>query len=105
VNDLGRACLGLMFAPFTWRTAVSGLRAWRPSRSSRGDAAPMNHYANRTAAFRTKWVLFHPVRLGALALWSGSDGFPAYIAGMVLASTLGTDHVSCADSGRSPSAF
>jgi glutathione-regulated potassium-efflux system ancillary protein KefC len=54
----------------------------------------VNHYANRTAAFRTKWVLFILFGLGALALWSGSEAvLPAYIAGMVLASTLGADHV------------
>ena len=54
----------------------------------------MNHYANRTAAFRTKWILFMLFGLGALALWSGSEAvLPAYIVGMVLASTFGTDHV------------
>jgi glutathione-regulated potassium-efflux system ancillary protein KefC len=54
----------------------------------------MNHYANRTAAFRTKWVLFLLFGLGTLALWAGSEPvLPAYIAGMVLASTLGTDHM------------
>ena len=72
-----------------------GRRAWRPSCSC-PLVTPhlMNHYANRTAAFRTKWVLFILFGLGALALWSGSEAvLPAYIAGMVLASTLGTDHV------------
>ena len=96
VNDLGTVLvLGLMFAPFTWRTpvfAVACLAAFvlLPT------VTPhlMNHYANRTAAFRTKWVLFVLFGLGALALWSGSEPvLPAYIAGMVLASTLGTDHV------------
>ncbi len=96
VNDLGTVLvLGLMFAPFTWRTAVFAvgcvvafvlLPVVTPHL--------MNHYANRTAAFRTKWVLFILFGLGALALWSGSEAvLPAYIAGMVLASTLGTDHV------------
>ena len=96
VNDLGTVlALGLLFAPFTWRTAVFAagsvvafvlLPLVTPRLS--------NHYANRTAAFRTKWVLFILFGLGALALWSGSEAvLPAYIAGMVLASTLGTDHV------------
>jgi Kef-type K+ transport system membrane component KefB len=53
----------------------------------------MNHYANRTAAFRTKWVLFILFGLGALALWAGSEAvLPAYIVGMVLATALGSDH-------------
>jgi len=96
VNDLGTVlALGLMFAPFTWRTAVFAvvsiaafvlLPVVTPHL--------MNHYANRTAAFRTKWVLFILFGLGALALWSGSEAvLPAYIAGMVLATTLGSDHV------------
>jgi Kef-type K+ transport system membrane component KefB len=53
----------------------------------------MNHYANRTAAFRTKWILFNLFGLGSLALWAGSEAvLPAYVAGMVLATVLGSDH-------------
>lgn len=96
VNDLGTVlALGLMFAPFTWRTVVFAagcivafvlLPVVTPHL--------VNHYGNRTAAFRTKWVLFILFGLGALAVWSGSEAvLPAYIVGMVLASTLGTDHV------------
>jgi glutathione-regulated potassium-efflux system ancillary protein KefC len=96
VNDLGTVlALGLMFAPFTWRTVVFAtgcivafvlLPLVTPHL--------VNHYGNRTAAFRTKWVLFILFGLGALAVWSGSEAvLPAYIVGMVLASTLGTDHV------------
>ena len=96
VNDLGTVLvLGLMFAPFTWRTAVFAV-ACLAAFVLLPLVTPhlMNHYANRTAAFRTKWVLFILFGLGALALWSGSEAvLPAYIAGMVLASTLGTDHV------------
>jgi Kef-type K+ transport system membrane component KefB len=95
VNDLGTVlALGLMFAPFTWRTlvfaAVSLLAFWLlPLVTPR----LMNHYANRTAAFRTKWVLFILFGLGALAIWAGSEAvLPAYIAGMVLATALGSDH-------------
>ena len=50
-------------------------------------------YGNRTAAIRTKWILLVLCCLGALALWSGSEAvLPAYIAGMVLAKTVGRDH-------------
>lgn len=95
VNDLGTVlALGFMFAPFTWRTVVFGVVsllafALLPIVTPR----LMNHYANRTAAFRTKWVLFNLFGLGALAFWAGSEAvLPAYVAGMVLATALGTDH-------------
>lgn len=96
ITDLGTVlALGVMFAPFTWRTlifaAVSILAfALLPLVTP----VLMNHYANRTAAFRTKWVLFILFGLGSLALWAGSEAvLPAYIAGMVLATALGTDHM------------
>jgi len=94
INDLGTVlALGLMFAPFNWRTfvfAAASLLAFvlLPIVTPR----LVNHYANRTAAFRTKWVLFILFGLGALALWSGSEAvLPAYVVGMVLASTIGAD--------------
>jgi glutathione-regulated potassium-efflux system ancillary protein KefC len=95
VTDLGTViALGLIFAPFGWRTAAFILASvvaflLLPL------VTPhlVNHYANRTAAFRTKWVLFILFGLGALALWAGSEAvLPAYIAGMVLSSALGADH-------------
>ncbi len=95
VNDLGTViALGLMFAPFTWRTlvfAVVSIAAF----GLLPLATPflVERYANRTAAFRTKWVLFILFGLGALAVWAGSEAvLPAYIAGMVLANVLGADH-------------
>jgi glutathione-regulated potassium-efflux system ancillary protein KefC len=96
VNDLGTVlALGIMFAPFTWRTLVFAVVsvlafALLPVVTPR----LMNHYANRTAAFRTKWVLFVLFGLGTLAMWAGSEAvLPAYIAGMVLATALGSDHL------------
>jgi Kef-type K+ transport system membrane component KefB len=95
VNDLGTViALGLIFAPFTYRTAVFvgvsvvllGLLAPITSRL-------IARYGNRTAAIRTKWILFVLLALGALALWAGSEAvLPAYIAGMLLAKTVGRDH-------------
>src|SRR5207249_10278850 len=81
-------------APFTYRTVIfivvtvlvlgllpvitARLTAW---------------YGNRTAAIRTKWILFVLCGLGALALWSGSEAvLPAYLAGIVLAKTMGRDN-------------
>jgi glutathione-regulated potassium-efflux system ancillary protein KefC len=95
VNDLGTViALGLMFAPFSWRTlvfAAASILAFGllPLVTPR----LVDRYANRTAAFRTKWVLFILFGLGALAVWAGSEAvLPAYIAGMVLATVLGGDH-------------
>jgi glutathione-regulated potassium-efflux system ancillary protein KefC len=96
VNDLGTViALGLMFAPFTWRTLVFVV-ACVVAFVALPLLTPhlMDRYANRTAAFRTKWVLFILFGLGALSLWAGSEAvLPAYIAGMVLATTLGGDHL------------
>ncbi len=95
VNDLGTViALGLMFAPFTYRTlifvGVSAVTIWLlPAITSRLVA----WYGNRTAAIRTKWILLVLCGLGALSLWAGSEAvLPAYIAGMALAGTIGRDH-------------
>jgi Kef-type K+ transport system membrane component KefB len=95
ITDLGTVLvLGLMFAPFTWKTVVFVV----------GCIAAfvllpivtphlIDRYANRTAAFRTKWVLFILFGLGALSLWAGSEAvLPAYIAGMLLSKDLASDH-------------
>jgi len=95
VTDLGTViALGLMFSPFTWKTAVFVLGCivaflLLPLVTPR----LINHFANRTAAFRTKWVLFILFGLGSLALWAGSEAvLPAYIAGMLLSRNLSADH-------------
>jgi glutathione-regulated potassium-efflux system ancillary protein KefC len=95
VNDLGTViALGLLFAPFTYRTAVfvgvcAAVLLLLPSITSHLIA----WYGNRTAAIRTKWILLVLCGLGALAVWAGSEAvLPAYIAGMVLAKTIGRDH-------------
>lgn len=94
INDLGTViALGLLFAPFTYKTAVfiggslvaffllPFVTTWLTRR-----------YAYRTAAIRTKWIVFVLFALGALALWSGSEAvLPAYIAGMVLAEFTAED--------------
>jgi len=95
INDLGTViALGLLFAPFTYKTVVFvgaavvvlGSVPFVTSRFIR-------RYAFRTAAIRTKWVLMILFGLGALALWSGSEAvLPAYIAGMALAGVAAEDH-------------
>lgn len=88
INDLGTVIvLGLLFAPFTYKTAVflvvtvlvlvllPHLSKWLT-----------RMYAYRTAAIRTKWVILVLFGLGALAFWSGGEAvLPAYVVGMVLA--------------------
>jgi len=94
VNDLGTViALGLIFAPFTYRTFVFiGVSAFTllllPFLTARLTA----RYGNKTAAVRTKWFLFVLFGLGALSVWAGSEAvLPAYIAGMVLARTVSSD--------------
>lgn len=95
VNDLGTVvALGLMFAPFTWKTAVF-IAACVVVIGALPVVTPrlINSYGNRTAAIRTKWILLVLFGLGGLAFWSGSEAvLPAYLAGMVLAETIGRDH-------------
>ena len=87
--------LGLIFAPFTYRTVIFlgvslVLIALLPLITTRLTA----WYGNRTAAIRTKWILLVLCCLGALAIWSGSEAvLPAYLAGMVLAKTVGRDNL------------
>jgi Kef-type K+ transport system membrane component KefB len=88
INDLGTViALGLLFAPFTYKTIIFivttvAVLAILP-RISR---MLTRIYANRTAAIRTKGIVFVLFGLGALALWSGSEAvLPAYLVGMVLA--------------------
>ncbi|MEN3203539.1 MAG: cation:proton antiporter [Atribacterota bacterium] len=94
VNDLGTViALGVIFAPFSYRMVlfvVVSLAAFL--------ALPYittfltSAYGFKTAAIRTKWILFLLFGLGALALWAESEAvLPAYIAGMILANTIGQD--------------
>lgn len=94
VNDLGTViALGLIFAPFTYKTVIFVVVCIAaifilPRATDRLTRI----YANRTAAIRTKWVVFVLFTLGALALWAGSEAvLPAYIAGMALAGTIARD--------------
>ena len=94
ITDLGTViALGLLFAPFTYKTVVfiaaTTLVLATLPRTSRWLT---RLYAHRTAAIRTKWILLVVFGLGALALWSGSEAvLPAYLAGMVLAEFSSND--------------
>ena len=94
VNDLGTViALGLLFAPFTYKTIVFiavCVVAFFALPPLTGRLTRI--YGNRTAAIRTKWIVFVLFGLGALALWSGSEAvLPAYIVGMVLAGSVARD--------------
>ncbi len=96
VTDLGTVlALGLIFAPFTIKTlifvGVSGVTffilPWLTPRF-------FKKYGDRPSELEAKYLLLFLFGLGALAVWSESEAvLPAYIIGMVLAGTVGRDHV------------
>jgi glutathione-regulated potassium-efflux system ancillary protein KefC len=96
VNDLGTViALGLIFSPFTLKTlifvVVSVLVfAILPFLTPRF----FKLYGGRVSELEAKYLLFLLFAMGGLAVWSGSEAvLPAYIIGMVLAGTVGKDHV------------
>lgn len=96
VTDLGTVvALGLIFAPFTVKTliflgvgiVVFGLLPWVTPRFFR-------RYGNRPSELETKFLLLCLLGMGALATWADSEAvLPAYLIGMVLAGTVGKDHI------------
>src|SRR5258708_2869994 len=95
ITDLGTVlALGLIFAPFTLKTAVFvavgvaafALLPWLTPRFFR-------RYGSRPSELETKYLLLCLLGLGALATWADSEAvLPAYIIGMVLAGTGGKGH-------------
>jgi glutathione-regulated potassium-efflux system ancillary protein KefC len=96
INDLGTVlALGLIFSPFTRKTLIfvgvsivlflilPSITSWFFER-----------YGGRVSELETKYLLLLLFGLGSLAVWSGSEAvLPAYIIGMVLAGTVGKDHL------------
>lgn len=96
VNDLGTViALGLIFSPFTFRTAifvVVSVAAFvvLPFVTPKF----FKLYGGRPSELEAKYLLFLLFALGGLAAWAGSEAvLPAYVIGMVLAGTVGKDHV------------
>lgn len=96
VNDLGTViALGLIFSPFTIKTltfaAVSVVVFLiLPFLTPRF----FRTYGGRVSELEAKYLLFLLFGMGGLAVWSGSEAvLPAYIIGMVLAGTVGKDHM------------
>jgi Kef-type K+ transport system membrane component KefB len=96
VNDLGTVLtLGLIFSPFTWKTGVFvgacavvfAVLPWLTPRFFR-------RYGDRPSELEAKYLLLLLFGMGGVAVWSGSEAvLPAYVIGMVLAGTVGKDHV------------
>ncbi len=96
INDLGTVlALGFIFAPFSVRTLVFAVTSvvlftllpWLTPRF-------FKKYGGRVSELEAKYLLFLLFGFGALAAWADSEAvLPAYLIGMVLASTVGKDHV------------
>ena len=96
INDLGTViALGLIFAPFTFRTLVFVAACvvvfiLLPKVTPRF----FELYGNRPSELEAKFLLLCLFGMGALAGWADSEAvLPAYMIGMVLAGTVGKDHV------------
>jgi Kef-type K+ transport system membrane component KefB len=96
ITDLATVvALGLIFAPFTLKTllfvgvlVIAALALpWITPRFFR-------RYGGRPSELEAKFLLLCLFGLGALAAWADSEAvLPAYLIGMVLAGTVGKDHV------------
>ncbi|MCA1978989.1 MAG: cation:proton antiporter [Thiobacillus sp.] len=95
VNDLATViALGLLFSPFTWKTAVfvAGIAA-AAFVLPRVVPPFFRRFGNRPSELEAKLLMLCLFGLGALAGWAGSEAvLPAYLVGMVLAGTVGKDH-------------
>jgi len=95
ITDLGTVlALGLIFAPFTMKTAifigvgvlVFAVLPWFTPRFFR-------RYGGRPSELETKFLLLCLLGMGALAGWADSEAvLPAYLIGMFLAGSVGKDH-------------
>jgi Kef-type K+ transport system membrane component KefB len=96
ITDLGTVlALGLIFAPFTLKTVVFVIACgailvflpWITARFFR-------LYGDRPSELETKYLLLLLFGLGALATWAESEAvLPAYLIGMILAGSVGKDHI------------
>jgi glutathione-regulated potassium-efflux system ancillary protein KefC len=96
ITDLGTVlALGLIFAPFTTRTLIFvGVSlvafAFLPYLTPRF----FKRYGGRPSELEAKYLLLCLFGMGFLAAWADSEAvLPAYLIGMVLAGTVGKDHL------------
>ncbi|WP_424360659.1 cation:proton antiporter [Methylocystis parvus] len=94
ITDLGTVVtLGLVFAPFTWKTllfaAALGAAFFHLPKIT---PLAFARFGGRPSEFEAKFLLFTLTGLGALATWAGSEAvLPAYLIGMALAGSVGRD--------------
>jgi len=96
ITDLATVlALGFLFAPFSMRTVVFVavgivvflVLPWLTPRFFR-------RFGNRPSELEAKFLMLCLLGMGALATWADSEAvLPAYVIGMVLAGTVGKDHV------------
>jgi glutathione-regulated potassium-efflux system ancillary protein KefC len=96
ITDLGTVVgLGLIFAPFTLKTllfvgamlVLAFVLPWLTPRL-------FKRYGGRPSELEAKYLLLCLFGMGALATWADSEAvLPAYLMGMILAGTVGKDHV------------
>ncbi len=94
ITDLGTVVtLGLVFAPFTWKTALFVVVLVSAFIGLPRLAPPaFRLLGGRPSEFEAKFLLFALFGLGALATWAESEAvLPAYVIGMALAGTVGRD--------------
>jgi glutathione-regulated potassium-efflux system ancillary protein KefC len=96
ITDLGTVlALGLIFAPFTMRTLIFvgvGVAVFilLPYLTPRF----FKRYGGRPSELEAKYLLLFLFGMGFLASWADSEAvLPAYLIGMVLAGTVGKDHL------------
>jgi len=96
INDLGTVlALGVIFSPFTLKTLVFVVISAivfivLPFATPRF----FRRYGGRVSELEAKFILLALFAMGGLAIWAGSEAvLPAYVIGMVLAGTVGKDHV------------
>jgi Kef-type K+ transport system membrane component KefB len=96
INDLSTVlALGFIFAPFTLHTLIFAVIAVAVFAALPWAAPWFNKkFGNRPSEMEIKFLLFCLLGLGALAGWADSEAvLPAYIIGMMLAGSVGKDHV------------
>ncbi len=95
VTDLGTVVtLGLVFAPFTFKTVIF-IMATAAAFVGLPRVTPLllRKYGGRPSEFEAKMLLFCLMAMGALATWADSEAvLPAYLIGMTLAGSVGRDH-------------
>jgi len=95
VTDLGTVlALGLLFAPFTYKTVVFVAAATAACLLlPRFTPRFFRRFGERPSELESKYLLLVLFGLGALAAWADSEPvLPAYLIGMMLAGTVGRNH-------------